>query len=317
LLDLDAGTPLGPVVEPPEARTSIAALLADGRVAGVCEDFALCLWDGATGRVESSVALARRGGFFPGRNAPVAIAPEPGATRIAVTDRFDELALFDVPSLSPTPLRTLKGLAIPAWAGDALVVAERVGTDRVRFTGVASGRVLLETTHQMRGMSLTEPVELPFGGGAARIYRWAAIHGEPAEGFFALSADGLLLALNRRSHVELYSRANPSAVFSLEEVMLLPPNYDEEHLVPVGTVRFSDDGSRLAAGFGTLLVWDLTTGREILRLVPESGGRVPDGAGGTIDLAHGFHLLSDGRRFATADGLYRIVEPLAPESPYP
>jgi WD40 repeat protein len=307
LRDLDSGTPLGPVVEPPRSRLPLAALLADGRVAGVCDDFTLCLWDGATGQIESSVALARRGGFFPGRNAALAIAPEPGATQLAVTDRFDALALFSVPSLSAIPLRTLGGLAIPAWAGDTLVVAERVGMDRVRFTGGTSGRVLLETMHQMRGMSLTEPVDLPMGfGGAVKIYRWAAIHGEPAEGFFGLSQDGLRLALNRRSHVELYRRTDRSAAFALEAVMLLPPNYDDAHLMPVGTIGFSADGSRLAAGFGTLLVWDLATGREILRLLP---GRAADDAGGTIDLAHGLHLLPDGRRFVTADGLFEIVEP--------
>jgi hypothetical protein len=322
LRDLATGTPVGPAVTPPESRLSLASLLADGRVAGVCEDFTLCLWEGATGRIETSVALAKRGGFFPGRNAPVAIAPEPGATRIAVTDRFDELALFEVPALSATPLRTLGGLAIPAWAGEALVVAERMGMDRVRFTDGTSGRILLETAHQMRGMSLTEPVDLPMGfGGAVKMYHWSALRADPSEGFFALSRDGLRLALNRKSHVELYSRTDPNAAFALEAVMLLPPNYDEAHLLPVGTIGFSADGSRLAAGFGTLLVWDLATGREILRLVPEGLGGIPDGAGGLIDLAHGFHLLPDGRRFVTADGLYEIVEPatlaLAPEPDTP
>jgi hypothetical protein len=305
LWDLEAREALGPQVRPPHRLDGPLALFDDGHVAGACVGGQVCLWDARTGEVRWSVAAEGAGGFFGPSGFPVGLAAAPGDAGLAVTDDQPLLRLVDRRAGGTILSRRLTGLSLPAWAGDRAIVAEALPSGGVRFTDVADDRTLLETAHHLRG-SLTGISEAR-GLTRASMMRSAAATAMPAEGLFAVAADGLRLALNRQTHVEVYSRADPTAAFRLWRVYLLPVFVDIEDLFPLGTIGFSADGRRLAAGYGTLTVWDLDDDREILRLVPSRPAGLPVPAG-EIDLVHGFRFLPDGRHFVTANGLYAIVE---------
>jgi hypothetical protein len=308
LWDLEARAPLGPPVEPPKPFGEALALFDDGEVAGTCNYNRVCLWNALTGAVRWSHLAEGVGGFWDSPGFPVAMAAAPDGTRFAVSDVQPVLRLVDRTGTTLLS-RRLTGLSMPAWAGDRAIVAEALPDGRVRFSDLADGRILLETAHHLRG-SLTGMTDMMAFWRSSMI-RKAAATAMPAEGLFALAPDGLRLALNRQTHVEVYARAEPTAPFRLWRVYLLPVFVDMERLRPLGTIGFAANGRRLAAGYGTLTVWDLDEDREILRLVPSqfAGEPVPPGE---IDLARGFRFLPDGRRFVTANGLYAIVEPDGP-----
>jgi hypothetical protein len=122
-----------------------------------------------------------------------------------------------------------------------------------------------------------------------------------------MAPDGRTIALNRATHIELWRFAEASAsapaALHLKAVLMLPATAGFECLVPVA---FSADGSRLAAGCDSAVVWDSTTRREVFRLVPDAEGKI-GGAPSWID--EGFALSADGHAIFTTHGVWDVPDP--------
>jgi hypothetical protein len=136
----------------------------------------------------------------------------------------------------------------------------------------------------------------------------------------AWSPDRRRLALNLGNHVQVWEVGNPGLVnapvnstdaselgFKLEQVLPLPPTWlwhdGKTYRDSFPSISFSADGSRLAAGYASAVVWEVGTWRQVWRA---AGGEPADMPQPTF--TNGFVLTGDGERIITTCCLWRLSE---------
>jgi hypothetical protein len=246
----------------------------------------LCLWDISSGKPAAPVAA---------RDADT----KPQATSVGLARRVPLAATYDPASRTVSIWDTHAGdlrSALPVGE----VAAWALSSDGERLA-------IVDQRMQLMVLSTATGEEL------AR----AKLSGPPPRPLQAIRAamapDGRTIALNRVTHVELWRLVETSAAapatLHLEAVLLLPVT---SSVGCPASVAFSADGGRLAAGCDSAVVWDLTTRREVFRLVPDAEGKI-GGAPSWID--EGFAFSADGRAILTTHGVWDVPDPApAPSS---